>query len=154
MTIEIFVDGASRGQGQSKEPGEAACAVVVYNKRKKIAQYARPLGRRSNNEAEYEALIAGLLICSMSNEIINPIIYSDSSLVVNQVNGKWECKNENLIPLLLSVKIIKEEYTFRLVQVPRAYVHEADTLANACLDRLAEERSKYSKISQDKKVES
>ena len=55
MNIEVFCDGASRGQGQ-KKVGDAACAVVVYKNRKKIAQFARGLGHRSNNEAEYEAV--------------------------------------------------------------------------------------------------
>lgn len=142
MLVEVFIDGASRGQGQTKENGEAACAVVVYRNRKKIAQFARPLGRRTNNEAEYEALISALLICAMSEAIEDPIIYSDSALVVNQVKGEWQCKNENMFPLLFAVKTIQEDYRFRLVQVPRSFVHEADTLVNECLNKLQEERAK------------
>lgn len=137
--IEVFVDGGSRGQGKAKV-GDAACAAVIFKNRKKIAEYARPLGRRTNNEAEYEALICGLLICAMSTEITDPIIYSDSSVVVNQVNGKWECKDEKLVPLLMSVNIIKKEYRFKLVQVPRSFVHDPDYLLNQCLDQLQAER--------------
>lgn len=153
MLIEVFVDGAARGQGSGAKPsvGEAACAVIVYKNRKKIAEYARPLGMRTNNEAEYEALIAGLLICSMSTEILDPIIYSDSSVVVNQVGGIWECRNKNLIPLLMSVNIIKDAYRFKLEQVPRRLVYEADTLVNTCLDELQAYREKLSKLT--KKVD-
>ena len=68
MIIEVFCDGASRGQGQ-KKVGEAACAVTVYKNRKKIAQFARGLGPRGNNEAEYEAVISGLLFVLWVNYI-------------------------------------------------------------------------------------
>ncbi len=134
MSIEVFCDGASRGQGQ-KKTGEAACSVVVYKNRKKIAQFSRGLGPRSNNEAEYEAVIAGLLICAMA-DLIEPIIYTDSAVVANQINGKWECKNKSLIPLLMTIEDIRSDYNFRVVQVPRAFVWEPDALANSFLDDL------------------
>jgi ribonuclease HI len=134
MNIEVFCDGASRGQGQ-KRVGEAACATVVYKNKKKVAQFARGLGTRSNNEAEYEAVITALLICSMS-DFIDPIIYTDSAVVANQVNKKWKCKNKALMPLLMTVEEIQSEYRFRLIQVPRNLVWEPDQLANQFLDQL------------------
>ena len=139
MNIEVFCDGASRGQGEKKY-GESACAVVVYKnkapgKEEKVVQFARGLGRRTNNEAEYEAVITGLLICSMS-DFRDPIIYTDSAVVANQVNGKWQCKNQALLPLLMTVEEIKSEYRFRLVQVSRSLVWEPDKLCNLFLDQL------------------
>jgi ribonuclease HI len=135
MNFEVFCDGASRGQGQRKI-GEAACSVVVYKNRKKIAQFSRGLGPRTNNEAEYEAVIAGLLISAMA-DLVDPIIYTDSAVVANQTNGKWECKNRLLIPLLMTIEEIRQAYNFRIIQVPRAFVWEPDALANAFLDELA-----------------
>lgn len=140
MLIQVYCDGASRGQGQ-KTTGEAACATVVYKNGREIARYARGLGKRTNNEAEYEALITSLLICSMA-DLYDPIIYSDSAVVVNQVNGKWECRNEHLLPLWQSVKIIQEEFRFRLEQVPRKVVAEPDFYANQFLDSLQEYKLK------------
>lgn len=140
MNIEVFCDGASRGQGQRKF-GEAACATVVYKNRKKVAQFARGLGPRTNNEAEYEAVIAGLLICSMS-DLYDPIIYTDSAVVANQVNGRWKCKNDSLIPLLMTIEEIRSEYNFRLIQVNRTFVWEPDMLANTFLNEL-EARKDY-----------
>lgn len=139
MHIEVFCDGASRGQGQ-KKIGEASCAVVVYKNRKKIAQFARGLGKRSNNEAEYEAVIAGLLICSMS-DFLDPILYTDSSVVANHINGNWKCKNKSLLPLLMTVQDIREEFKFRLVQVQRNFVWEPDALCNQFLDTLEKRKS-------------
>lgn len=135
MNFEVFCDGASRGQGQ-RRVGEAACSVVVYKNRKKIAQFSRGLGPRTNNEAEYEAVIAGLLISAMA-DLVDPIIYTDSAVVANQTNGRWECKNRLLTPLLMTVEEIRQEYNFRIIQVPRAFVWEPDALANAFLDELA-----------------
>lgn len=134
MNFEVFCDGASRGQGQ-KRVGEAACSVVVYKNRKKIAQFSRGLGPRGNNEAEYEAVIAGLLISAMA-DLVDPIVYTDSAVVANQISGKWECKNKLLIPLLMTIEDIRSEYNFRILQVPRSFVWEPDALANAFLDEL------------------
>lgn len=134
MNIEVFCDGASRGQGQ-KKIGEAACATVVYKNKKKVVQFARGLGARTNNEAEYEAVITALLICIMS-DFIDPIIYTDSAVVANQVNKKWKCKNLALMPLLMTIEEIQAEYRFRLIQVPRNLVWEPDYLANQFLDQL------------------
>lgn len=143
MNIEVFCDGASRGQGQKKF-GEASCATVVYKNRKKVAQFARGLGARTNNEAEYEAVIAGLLICSMS-DFIDPIIYTDSAVVANQVNGNWQCKNESLVPLLMTIQDIREEFSFRVVQVNRSFVWEPDMLANQFLDELELKKQTFKK---------
>jgi len=134
MNVEVFCDGASRGQGQ-KRFGEASCAAVVYRNKKKVAQFARGLGPRTNNEAEYEAVITGLLICSMA-DLIDPIIYTDSAVVANQVSSKWRCKNASLLPLLMTIEEIRSEFNFRVVQVKRNYVWEADSLANQFLDNL------------------
>jgi ribonuclease HI len=143
MHIEVFCDGASRGQGQ-KKLGEAACATVVYKNRKKVAQFARGLGGRTNNEAEYEAVISALLICSMS-DFIDPIIYTDSAVVANHINGKWKCKNKTLIPLLMTVEEIRSEFKFRVVQVPRNIVWEPDYLCNQFLDQLEKRKEKNEK---------
>ena len=143
MNIEVFCDGASRGQGQKKF-GEAACSAVVYKNRKKIAQFARGLGHRTNNEAEYEAVIAGLLICSMA-DLVDPIIYTDSAVVANQVNGRWKCKNDALIPLLMTIEEIRDEFNFRVVQVKRSFVWEPDALANAFLNGLEIRKEHISK---------
>lgn len=88
----------------------------------------------------------------MDTNIIDPIIYSDSLLVVNHVNGKWKC-NETLFPLLVSINIIQEDYRFRLQHVKRRYVHQADTLVNECLDRLEKNKAAVGfKTKDDKEV--
>lgn len=134
MLTEVFIDGACRNNGNPALPNFAACAVVIYQNRQEVVRIARGLGDRTNNEAEYEALIHALLICSVS--YIDPVIFSDSALVVNQTNGTWKCLNQSLFPFYKTVQDIKAEYNFQLVHVPRKFVRVADRLCNTCLDEL------------------
>ncbi len=131
---EIYCDGASRGQGQ-EDVGYAACAIVIYKNRVHIGQYARGLGRATNNEAEYEAVLMAIQ-ASWFASLEETKIYSDSQLVVNQVTGKWDCTNEKLFPLLFSIREIQSVHPFELIKVPRKIVHQADFLCNALLDNL------------------
>ena len=137
---EVVVDGAARGIDEYSL-GEGAAAVAIYRNKKLIGQYARGLGRVNNNQAEYEALLLGLII-AWAADLKNPVIYSDSTLVVNQVNGVWKCTQETLRPLLLSVWEIQDDFHFALQHVPRRYVSKADGLAKAFLDKLQNAREK------------
>jgi ribonuclease HI len=131
MYVEAFIDGASRKPVDGAR--HAACAVVAYNKKQEIVRFNRLLGDRDHNEAEYEALVSCLLLLSMSG-FSNPIIYSDSAVVVNQINKKWEVKSPKLIPYYITISNIKSVYDFRLVQVPRSKVFIPDELCNKILD--------------------
>lgn len=147
---EVYVDGASRGQGSinpdgsHEKFGHGAAAAMIYRNKKLIGQYARGLGKVPNNVAEYEAVILGLLMCWSAN-LERPIIYADSSIVVKQIKGEWNCKSDMLIPRLASIREIEEVYPFTIVHVPRSYVAEADKLANAFLNNMLEPRQKKSK---------
>lgn len=132
MLYEVYVDGASRGQGTGKV-GDAAAACVILANKKVIGQYARGLGPRTNNEAEYEAVLLGLLLC-WAADLRDPVIYSDSMLVVKQVTGQWDCRARALAPLLASIKEIQDEFRFRIVHVPRQEVGVADYLVKDFLD--------------------
>ena len=47
----------------------------------------------TNNEAEYEALVAGLDLARVA-EATSVVIYCDSQVITNQVNGDYEYKGE------------------------------------------------------------
>lgn len=141
--IECFIDGACRGNGVDGKTGHAALGIAVYRNRKMVGQYCRPLGERTSNEAEYEALIHALFWCwtlsSVDSDFLSPTIYTDSLLVVNQVTGVWNCKSPTLLPLLQSVlKFSESGYRYRLQHVKRRNVWEADALANLVLDDIME----------------
>lgn len=134
MSIEIVIDGAAR-LGQRRSVGEAACAAVFFRAGKPIDKVFRTLGPRTNNEAEYEALILAL-ICATARNLPPPVIYTDSAVVANQVNGIWRTRDPKLLAMLFTVANIKEGYQFFLRQVPRDRVHAADKLCNEALDNL------------------
>lgn len=136
MFVECFVDGAARGQGvDGDRRGDGACGVKIFANKKLVAQYARGLGRRTNNECEYEAVLLALVMC-WSAGLVDPTVYSDSVLVVNQISGAWDCRAEALLPLLYSVREIQAEFRFRILHVPRHAVDGADALVNEFLDNL------------------
>jgi ribonuclease HI len=135
---ECFVDGASRGQGNTGDEshyGHGAIGVLIYRNKKMVGNYTRLLGRRSNNQAEYEAILHAVTIC-WSSGIESPIIYSDCKTAVDQINGNSQCNSQELLPFLHSINKIKRDYHFRVVHVPRSQVSEADALANSTLDEV------------------
>ena len=94
----------------------------------------------TNNEAEYEALLKGLeLTKSLGAESI--LIQGDSQLVIGQVNGTYEAKEEWMKKYLNKVRrLIKKFSEAHFVQVPREENMEADTLAKeASVSELTDE---------------
>ncbi|KAL0387778.1 UNVERIFIED_CONTAM: hypothetical protein Sradi_2659600 [Sesamum radiatum] len=83
----------------------------------------------SNNEAEYEVLLAGTNI-ALNNGTQRIKIYIDSQLVVEQLNGSFEGKDEKMIKLLCKVEERKKNFdSFELVQIPREESIRANSLA-------------------------
>ncbi|PKU60201.1 hypothetical protein MA16_Dca027824 [Dendrobium catenatum] len=89
---------------------------------------------RTNNEAEYEALIAGLEI-AIDIKIQNLQIFGDSQLVINQVLGTYKiCKVELAHYHRRTLELLKQVPNVKIVQVPRGQNAKAD-----CLAKLAKE---------------
>jgi reverse transcriptase-like protein len=83
----------------------------------------------SNNEAEYEALLLGLKICYEGGAKILSA-FSDSQLIVGQVNGEFEAKDESMKMYLLQVKeLVRKFEKFTLSHIPRSENAQADSLA-------------------------
>ncbi|GJR41633.1 reverse transcriptase domain-containing protein [Tanacetum coccineum] len=83
----------------------------------------------SNNEAEYEALIAGLRIAAQMG-VRNVRVSVDSKLVANQVLGAYVAKEQNMIKYLEKVKSLVSGFaSFSISQVPRSKNKKADALS-------------------------
>ncbi|GJR75467.1 reverse transcriptase domain-containing protein [Tanacetum coccineum] len=83
----------------------------------------------SNNEAEYEALIAGLRIAAQMG-VRNVNVSVDSKLVANQVLGTYITKEENMVKYLEKAKsLISGFANFSISQVPRSKNKKADALS-------------------------
>ena len=84
----------------------------------------------TNNESEYEALIAGLDLAKAAGAA-RVVIYCDSQVITNQVNGDYECKGERMKKYLDQVKARMDDLEAKIVQIPRGENKRADRLAKA-----------------------
>ena len=96
LTIEMHVDGASKGNHDKSVESKAYTCVVIpskdYSKHYESIRYA---GNLSNNEAEWKALLEGIKKAKELG-VRSVKIYSDSNLVVQQFNGRWKCKSQEM----------------------------------------------------------
>ena len=128
--VIIHADGASRGN-----PGQAAIGAVIKDERGRlIASVSRRIGRATNNQAEYRAIIAALEeAVRLGKRQVD--IRLDSELVVKQINGGYRVKNVILKPLCQQAKqLLGSLEGFTIAHIPRRQNKEADKLANKALD--------------------
>ena len=126
----IFADGASRGN-----PGPAAIGVTIKDKRGKLITFiSQRIGRATNNQAEYRAIIAALEE-AIRLGVKQVDIKTDSELVVKQINGEYRVKKATLKPLYQQVKQLQGSLEgFTITHILRQQNIEADKLANKALD--------------------
>ena len=84
----------------------------------------------TNNEAEYEALVAGLDLARATGAT-SVVIYCDSQVITNQVNGDYKCKGERMKQYLDQVKMRVDDLQAKIVQNSRGENEQADRLAKA-----------------------
>lgn len=136
---KLYTDGGSRGN-----PGDSACAYVICDMDNSVVEKSGfYMGLATNNQAEYMGFKKALE--RAQNLGIDKIsLFSDSQLVVNQMNGLYKVKNQELAPLHQDVKDLAssfEKITF--TYVPREMNRIADKEVNRILDE--HERSKRAK---------
>jgi len=128
-SVEIYIDGAARGN-----PGESGIGVLIRDETGKTSEIKKYLGTRTNNQAEYTALITAL---EESNEHRgkNINIYTDSLLLANQMNGLWKVKHPEISVLNKKAKeLLKNFKEVTIRHIPRELNREADRLANLAID--------------------
>ncbi len=130
MKLVIHTDGGSRGN-----PGPAAIGAVLEDASGQVlAQVSECIGDTTNNQAEYQAVVAALREAKKlaATELD---FYLDSELVVKQLNGEYKMKNKDLSPLF--AKICTEKLNYKKVSfnhVRREFNKAADALVNKALD--------------------
>ena len=129
----LYFDGASRGN-----PGPAGAGALIRRDAdsRVVFEIAEYLGDdKTNNEAEYIALVGGLRkAAQLGIRVLN--VKGDSSLVVNQVNGTWKVKTDHLRPMFEEARrIIDENFDggASIAYVRRELNSEADSLANVAI---------------------
>jgi ribonuclease HI len=135
--IIVYTDGGSRGN-----PGPAGAGVVIAKEKGRIIKkYSQDIGIRTNNEAEYEAVIFALqkirhLFGKRKTRDINIEIRMDSELVCRQLAGKYKIIEEKLFPLFIKVWNLKMDFgKMSFIEIPREKNKEADKLANEAMDK-------------------
>jgi ribonuclease HI len=130
--LKTYSDGASRGN-----PGPSAIAFIILDEDDRVLEKnSRPLGIRTNNQAEYEALISALESASTlgSREVK---CYLDSELVVKQLNSEYRIRKPELRSLWRKAVALKMSFSkTSVIWVSRTDIHiqEVDSLVNQLLD--------------------
>ncbi|MBS3761923.1 MAG: ribonuclease HI family protein [Planctomycetes bacterium] len=118
-------DGSSRGN-----PGSAGIGMVLKAPGgKELQSWGSPIGKATNNVAEYKALLAGLKR-ALKLKCRNITIRSDSQLLVRQLTGEYRVKNRTLAKLHKAAhKLLVEFDNWSAEHVPREENKEADKIA-------------------------
>ncbi|KAK0581236.1 hypothetical protein LWI29_011631 [Acer saccharum] len=118
-----------RVDGSSNTHSSGAGVVVSTPEGDSVECALRFDFKATNNQAEYEALIAGLKVCTVlgADEVE---IFSDSQVVVNQVLDKYQARDESMITYLeLAKELLGRFKEYRIVHVPREENEQVDALA-------------------------
>lgn len=128
--VKLYADGGSRGN-----PGPSATGFAILDMQDKlVVKKGTYIGITTNNQAEYQALKAGLEEARrMRVRIVH--VYMDSLLVINQMRGIFKVKNRDLWPIHASIKETAASFEkVNFTHVPRQLNKIADAAVNEALD--------------------
>ncbi len=131
-SVILYCDGASRGN-----PGPAAAGAVLYDEQgNEVAALKKRLGIRTNNVAEYEALLLGLEE-AVARGVERISIRADSELLVRQINGEYQVRKAHLRALhQRAMAMLRRFAEWDIEHVRREENVRADALANEALDEV------------------
>jgi len=126
----LYFDGASRGN-----PGPSAIGWVLVSGDGIVAESGERIGRATNNQAEYDALIRGLEVAA-DYGFDEVHVRGDSELIVKQVRGEYDANDPTLREKRVRVReLLSRIDEWTIEHVPREVNGRADDLANEALDR-------------------
>jgi len=135
--LTVYIDGASKGN-----PGRAGAGIWITDGegRRRVA-LGRYLGNKTNNEAEYWALLLGIREAKRLGGV-SIRVFTDSELIARQVKGLYRVKDLKLRALYKkALQDLKAFASFEIDSIPREKNQEADRLANEAIQRkIAKER--------------
>ena len=127
--MEGYFDGASRGN-----PGKAGAGALLINEEGKVVWEASCfLGDKTNNEAEYMALIM-LLKAAKNHGVSSLRVFGDSKLVVSQISRQWKINLPHLRLLAREAWDLAEGMDIYYNWIPREENKRADMLSNEGID--------------------
>jgi ribonuclease HI len=139
---QLFIDGASR-----HNPGLAGAGVCLKKKGKTVFKEGFFLGTKTNNQAEYLALIIGLFF---AKQLLEPedILYimSDSELLIKQVKGEYKVRDKDLAKLYQLAFLLIAGINYSFCHILREYNETADALANEGIDKKKKVPAQFAKF--------
>ena len=130
----IYTDGASRGN-----PGDSAYGFAILKDDDILSKGNGYLGEKTNNQAEYIALLEGLKKLLELDINKNVIIYMDSQLIVRQIKGVYKIRNKKLKEYYKKiVKLLDKIENWNIKHIKREENEIADKLANDAIDSYLE----------------
>ena len=136
--IVLYFDGASKGN-----PGPAGIGAVLFENSKGQREIKKFIGTATNNQAEYTALLTALQAAhDLGAERVQ--VFSDSELVINQLKGIYQIKDEKL--KILYHQAVKLSGAFKEItyqHVPREKNKIADRLANEAVKEARNQSERF-----------
>ncbi len=125
----VYFDGAARGN-----PGPAAIGWVIVTSNGIVTEGNKRIGKATNNQAEYEALVRALEVATEYGfEEVD--VRGDSELIVKQVRGEYDTNNPELREYRVQVRELLTNFEqWSLSHVPREINERADNLANEAFE--------------------
>ena len=130
--LDVYTDGASRGN-----PGPAAYGFIFVRNSEIIFEDSGTLGKTTNNTAEYYAILSALKKAQeFARESVT--VWSDSELVIKQINNQYRITKPHLAELRAELAIEEKKFVgihFRNVPRENRFIRRCDELCNQALDR-------------------
>ncbi|MCP4260138.1 MAG: phosphoribosylglycinamide formyltransferase [Planctomycetes bacterium] len=145
--IIAYIDGGSRGN-----PGPAAAGFTLADSAgTQLEGKGFFLGQATNNIAEYTSFLKALE-ASKQTGAEQLTVFSDSELLVRQINGQYKVKSENIRPLFQKAVDLLDGFTsWQVYHIPREQNKQADKLVNQALDLKRDVELKKQSIIKNKK---
>jgi ribonuclease HI len=126
----LYTDGASR-----RNPGPSGAGVYIVKNDESFFKQGFFLGTKTNNQAEYLALVLGLYYVKKHMASTDAVyIMSDSELLIRQMKGEYRVKNKELKQLFDVSKTLLHNVKHSFCHIMREYNVDADELANHGVD--------------------
>jgi formyltetrahydrofolate-dependent phosphoribosylglycinamide formyltransferase len=145
--IIAYIDGGSRGN-----PGPAAAGFTLADSAgTQLVGKGFFLGRATNNIAEYTSFLKALEAAKQAGAE-QLTVFSDSELLVRQINGRYKVKSEQIRPLFQKAVTLLDGFKgWQVSHIPREKNHQADRLVNQALDLKRDVELKKQSIARNKK---
>lgn len=131
QSIKIYIDGAARNN-----PGPAGAGIFLKRDETVLFEQGFFLGKRTNNQAEYLALVISIFfVQEYAKKGESILIYSDSQLLVRQMTGIYIVRDPMLKKMQQLAMQLLSEYSVKFCHIYRSDNAQADLLANRGIDK-------------------